>query len=364
MSNSLEKFQESLALIRQGMDLMVEAALPLLQQQAKTEVTVASFEIFMGDTKKRLTALEEREKQRDARLSVLETNLSKALVSLFPRVESILTKLEGKDLKNEPVCSKDVSKNKNPVASTSKQMPKCSQTSSNSNEGESKKKQDQTETSSKSSQSPITAVSPPTPTASESVILDRDLISATNCGNLRKIRSLIAAGANVNTRSLLGKSAVSIAALNGHLECMQELINSGADIRASDTEGYNAVHLAASRGKDAILQCLLSRDVDVNIKTDGGETPLLLASKSGHKKCLLILLEHFAEIDPKDSDDRTPLHHAVINNNVDCAVVLLEWGADLYNLDFEGKSPLFYAFQSQNRAMHDAILSITDDGND
>src|SRR5262245_18445811 len=62
----------------------------------------------------------------------------------------------------------------------------------------------------------------------QNVSLNDDLIAAAKKGDVEAVKSLIAKGANVNTRTNYGATALHFAADRGHLEVIKVLVEAGA----------------------------------------------------------------------------------------------------------------------------------------
>ncbi|XP_002737915.1 fibronectin type 3 and ankyrin repeat domains protein 1-like [Saccoglossus kowalevskii] len=65
-------------------------------------------------------------------------------------------------------------------------------------------------------------------------------------GNTEVAKTLINAGANVNTKDNDGKTPLMIAALNGHLSLVELLIQKGADVHVKNEFGKTAIDFAGS----------------------------------------------------------------------------------------------------------------------
>lgn len=68
--------------------------------------------------------------------------------------------------------------------------------------------------------------------------------------NVKGMRSLIRAGADVNVKNNFGRTPLHAAAESGHLGCLRELIAAGADVNAKDDNDFTPLHKAAGKGHD------------------------------------------------------------------------------------------------------------------
>ena len=211
-----------------------------------------------------------------------------------------------------------------------------------------------------------------------------DLIAAAKRGDVAAVKSLIARGANVNTRTNYGATALHFAADRGHLEVIKVLVEAGADVNAKDefykftptmmammhkqkeaveylqqviaarkdaapvspsTSAQSApaqspaktsdpalneeLLSAAKKGEAATVKSLLSKGADVNAKTRYSQTPLMLAAQQGHIEIVKTLLEAGADMNVTDTFYKsvTALSAAADKGHAEIVKLLLEKGA-------------------------------------
>jgi len=99
-------------------------------------------------------------------------------------------------------------------------------------------------------------------------------------GSVRKVKRLIARGANVNARNRQGATALMYAILSGSVEVARILIENGADVDARDCNGKTALMQAVDRGNIDIVKLLLENGADTDIKDKKGCTALNFASRN------------------------------------------------------------------------------------
>jgi len=87
------------------------------------------------------------------------------------------------------------------------------------------------------------------------------LIQAAADNNVRGLRFLLAAGAEVHAKETYGRTALSWAANMGSLECMDQLLEHGAKVEAAGNDGMTCLMYSAKRGQDACLARLLAAKV-------------------------------------------------------------------------------------------------------
>jgi len=116
---------------------------------------------------------------------------------------------------------------------------------------------------------------------------------ATDCDVLQPGSSV---GAAVESRSLHGRTAMHLAASNGHSDCIETLLHAGAQLDAKTDTGFTAFHLACQRGHLGTATALFAARCDINLQTNDGETALHLAAAQGHSQLLAFLLAHASDL--------------------------------------------------------------------
>ena len=109
-------------------------------------------------------------------------------------------------------------------------------------------------------------------------------------GNLRSIRLLHLAGANVNTRSNSGMPLL-LAAGEGRLDVVRYLLDQGADVNAREQDGRTAITEATFYGNASVIKELLIRGADVNA-INGEGTALDIALRLNNVT-VIDLLKHY-----------------------------------------------------------------------
>lgn len=154
------------------------------------------------------------------------------------------------------------------------------------------------------------------------------------------IKALIAKGANVNQKTNTvpvhglmqfdgswvnfdGETPIIRAALSGDIEVMRLLVDAGADPNTPTDQGTTALMAAAginwipaqtyTRPEadyiEAVKLCL-DHNADVNAKNSLGLTAMHGAANRGWESIVQILADHGSKLDPKDNEGRTPMTYA------------------------------------------------------
>jgi ankyrin repeat protein len=159
------------------------------------------------------------------------------------------------------------------------------------------------------------------------------LMRATYAGDVKEVRALLEAGADVNLRDSMQNNPFLYAGAEGMLEIVKLTAKAGADTRITNRYGGTALIPAAHHGHVEVVNYLLEHtNVDVNHVNRLGWTALLEAivlSDGGprHQKIVAALIRHGANVNLADGSGRTPLQHASSRGYVEIAALLKAAGA-------------------------------------
>ncbi|MBW7992221.1 MAG: hypothetical protein FVQ84_19710 [Planctomycetes bacterium] len=177
---------------------------------------------------------------------------------------------------------------------------------------------------------------------SEQTIL---LCNAAEEGNIEKVKSLIASGADVNSKSKYGDTPLHYAAKHGHKLVAELLIESGAEVNAKNKLSETPLHLAAENGYKDVVKALIAGGADVNAEAGYRGTPLHKAAFYGHRDVAELLVAAGTDINVSRPDGLTSLHVALQFRwrDPNVAKVLVANEADVNAQDKYGGTPLHYA---------------------
>jgi uncharacterized protein len=148
---------------------------------------------------------------------------------------------------------------------------------------------------------------------------DADLLDAARQGDLEKVKSLLAAGANIDAKNKYGITPLFYAAWSGHAAIVQLLIEKGANIEIVDTfYRMPALGAAINKNNDAAACALIKAG---HSKSAEMLTP---AARGGRMVVVETILAH-AKPTQKQLDEA--LEVAIIARKEDVAAVLKKFGA-------------------------------------
>ena len=168
--------------------------------------------------------------------------------------------------------------------------------------------------------------------------LGKDLIRNAHLGDLREVKALIAAGADVNARNDEGQTALIAASCSASTE-----------IDFPDMAG--------------IAQALVAAGIDVNARDPQGKTALIYASKAGALSFVKVLLEARADLNAIAPDEGTALYYAADKRHVETVKALIAAGADVNAATSPDDTPLSTATVRLNTQKHRLGLLVAGDDN-
>src|SRR5713226_7462142 len=94
---------------------------------------------------------------------------------------------------------------------------------------------------------------------------DTDLWRAADKGDSSAVEAALKAGANVNARFDIGRTALIIAAMKGRVSAIEKLLDAGADMYMRDSNGHDALTIAAEYEQPTVVRTLLNRGFDPSL---------------------------------------------------------------------------------------------------
>ena len=160
---------------------------------------------------------------------------------------------------------------------------------------------------------------------------DAPVADAAMRGDLDAVRSLLAAGEDVNGARGDGMTALHWAAMKGRLDVAQVLIEAGADLGAGTRLGGHApLHVASRAAHAPLVEALLEAGADALAATSTGATALHFAAAAGSPEAVAALLRHGADPNAREPEwGQTPLMFAAAAGRAGSASALVDAGADV-----------------------------------
>jgi ankyrin repeat protein len=161
-------------------------------------------------------------------------------------------------------------------------------------------------------------------TRSEQKMLNTELAFECRTGTVRKVRKLLKAGANMESKvSKYGYAALHSAASNPDARICALLIKKGAKINEKTTSsGYTALMLAAMHGNTETCAFLIKEGANIEAKDYIGFTALFFAAQGDHPQTCALLLEKGADINARDKSGKTALQLARSNRKKETTAFL------------------------------------------
>jgi len=170
--------------------------------------------------------------------------------------------------------------------------------------------------------------------------------------------------------ALLTDTVLMAATRQGDLQRVNSLLAAGAQVNAVNGSGETALILALEGNRADIMLALLAAGANPNVKTaDAAERPFPLLIRTlqtfnrpvyGEITCRTVvrrLLEKGVDVDAVDSDGYTPLLVALIVQEPEIAEWLIQHGADIDRPDKQGKTPLCTAaWGTENRGVMTLLM--------
>jgi uncharacterized protein len=168
----------------------------------------------------------------------------------------------------------------------------------------------------------------PKPGARQQARLNQQLIDAAWANDLRRARSLIARGADVNAKDNTVQSAYLISTSEGYLELLNLTLEHGGDLDSKDSFNGTGLIRAADRGHADIAGRLVQAGVKINHINNLGWTALheaiILGDGSGrYVDTVRVLVAAGADLRlPSQRDKISPIEHATAKGYSEITQVL------------------------------------------
>lgn len=143
------------------------------------------------------------------------------------------------------------------------------------------------------------------------------LHGAAQWGHPGIVKLLLDRGADPNVAESggLAGTALTMAALNGHMDIAQMLVAAKADVNATDYERRTAMHLAIQAGREDIALFMIEAGTAPGTQSRMGDTPLLDAVRRDMHDAALALAERDADPNVLDMTEGLTIRELAARRN-------------------------------------------------
>jgi len=176
------------------------------------------------------------------------------------------------------------------------------------------------------------------------------LMYAASTGQAEVVETLLRAKASIDLRDSEGMTPFLFAAGGrkrilelspGTMKSLRVLLEAGSDVNTSSIRGLTALSLACKAGSPTVTSFLLSRNANPDQDVSGNSlSPLCSAAHRGHVKIMELLLAGRADPNKADGDGETALMTASGAGHDAAVSLLISFGADARAFMHDGVSAL------------------------
>ena len=150
------------------------------------------------------------------------------------------------------------------------------------------------------------------------------MMMAASNGETECVKTLLKAGADQHLSDQIG-TALTYAAVSGHLNVVDCLLQAGSNIEEPAGNGSTPLKKAAYGGFTDLVEYLLSRGAKVNATDKHGRTALMEAAYKGHTQVVELLLRSKASVDLVDDKGEKAFDIAIASQHPEVASIISKW---------------------------------------
>lgn len=186
-----------------------------------------------------------------------------------------------------------------------------------------------------------------------------ELLDAVKAGDIARVQTALAGGADVNEVDFAYGSALHLATAIGNREIADALIAAGADLEATgEPAGAHPLHVAAQTNEAEIAALLVAKDAIVDATDSEGRTPLFVAAANGSLETAKVLLAGGADPNIKDTiSGDGPLHIASYSGHEGVVELFLSKGVEVNSISGQGGTALHYAASASRLQIVELLLA-------
>jgi ankyrin repeat protein len=159
------------------------------------------------------------------------------------------------------------------------------------------------------------------------------LLYATKKQQLRLMNTLLASGADVESRNPNGHTPLCLAVLNSDKDAAMLCLDNGASARVQDYEGNSVLQMAVMIQDRDLVRLLLERGADVSYVGGHCGTALHAAILMNNFRICQLLIDWGADLNARDGCHSTALIAAAFSNHVATTRSLVTAGADIHAVE-------------------------------
>jgi len=151
-----------------------------------------------------------------------------------------------------------------------------------------------------------------------------ELMIAVVTNDIEKTKSLLDAGAEVDTVNGSGEPILLMAFDLKRDEMIELLIERGADLNLTDASGFTPLYHAAVAGRWDYVRLMLEKGADASSAVDSGWTPLMVAAQDGSLEGIRLLCSEKVNLNAQNDEGWTALLLAASQSRSEAVLLLLE----------------------------------------
>lgn len=193
----------------------------------------------------------------------------------------------------------------------------------------------------------------------EQARMQEQLLRAARCGSFKQLVDLVNAGAEVQSTTLRGQTALMLSAAShteNTIKVLQFLIETMADVNARDELGWTALHYACRNSQTKSAELLIEHKAAVDATAADGKTAAMLAAVDGCDSLVMDLLGHKAFVDEADEHGWTLLTYACEEGHVGLVKFLLKSRANPCATAKEKSTPLMVAAKHGDKKLGELLV--------
>jgi ankyrin repeat protein len=172
----------------------------------------------------------------------------------------------------------------------------------------------------------------------DNINVNGQLVLAARAGLVERVRSLLAEGAQVNSRDRNGDSPLNMAAQRGNAQLVDVLLAANADVQLANLAGVTPLMAAAYAGKPEIVRKLMAAGARDDVVDRVKKNAAIYAAGQGCTACLEELFKSGLPVNGRMANELTLLMWTAGYGHTDTARWLLGHGADRSLRDDRGKT--------------------------